>query len=207
MLRPGLKAALVVAGGIMIFFGFNYGRSELYLDRGNRYRGAQLSFDNVSFYARAKELDPGNPFVRAASAASWRMRVLEGMPPAVQKSFLEKSKEDYEAAYRLYPSDIYIILPLARCLDDLGLHEQAEEKFLEALDWAPLYLYPRLEYAIHLHRLKRFDEAEKAYQAALEGHALQEIHTNVARIQKLQLELAKDRKTAAKEEKAAALNP
>jgi tetratricopeptide (TPR) repeat protein len=211
MLRGGMKAAMIVAGALMVFCGFNYGRGELYLDRGKRYPGAQLSFENVSFFGRAKELDPRNPFVYFASGDAWRRRVRDGMPDAVKRSFLEKAKEEYEAAYRLHPYDIYIILPLARCLDDLGLHDEADARFREALGLASLYYYPRLEYAIHLHRLKRFDEAAAAYAEALEGHALRQIDESMDRVRELQEELARDRKAAEEKakdkEKAAAAFP
>lgn len=194
LLEAALKVVMIVTGSAMVFFGFNYGRSELYLEKGKRLRSKELSFDSVSFFARAQELDPRNPGVFTSSGEAWMDRVGNGMPEAVSKSFLAKAKEEYEKAYALYPSDIYTIVELGKCLDGMGIHERAEEKFLEALEWAPLFQHTRLAYAVHLHLLKRYDEAAEAYKSCHEGHSLQrDIYGSLERVQKLEKLLEEDR--------------
>ena len=56
-------------------------------------------------------------------------------------------------------------------LDLLGRSGEAEVYFVRALEVAPLFFTTRLAYAVHLHRMGRFDEAEAAYEHARSGHA------------------------------------
>ncbi|MFV1993790.1 MAG: O-antigen ligase family protein [Verrucomicrobiales bacterium] len=189
-----VAGSLVTIGGALVFFGFNYGRSECYLEKGRGFVDIKVSFDNVALYQRAGELDPTNPQIFRASGSAWVDRIRSGMPAPVMSSFLRKAVDDYLGAYELYPYDVYNLVDLGHCYDGLGMTDKAEEKYLEALEWAPLYLIARLGWAKHLHRMGRFEEAAEAYKASYRGHALAKFGENSLVIKALEERLARDRR-------------
>jgi tetratricopeptide (TPR) repeat protein len=132
----------------------------------------------------------------------WLGGLREDMPTALKASLLRKALAEFQEANRLFPQDVYILMAIGNCLDGLGMPEAAEAPYLSAIEWAPNYQETRLSYAIHLHRMGRFDEAEKAYAHARLGHPLRHHNETRPYIDSLVKRLEEDRKQA-EEEKAA----
>ncbi|MEM7147848.1 MAG: O-antigen ligase family protein [Verrucomicrobiota bacterium] len=200
--RPArLPGVSLVAGlgamGAGVFFVYQFffmGIAEYQLEKAIRNQDDRLNLENTVYFNKAKELDPRNHRIYFASGAGWLRGMREDMPTALKESMLRKAAEEFEASRQLFPQDIYVLMALGNCLDGLGVHDAAEERFLEALEWAPTYQSTRLAYAVHLHRMGRFDEAKEAYELALTANPYVTVETSREEIPRHMQRLEEDRK-------------
>jgi O-antigen ligase len=194
---PGVPALLGVsatAAGIMFVYQFFFlGAGEYHLEKAVKNRDDRFNLENTVYLNKAKQLDPDNHRIYFTSGAGWLEGMREDMPSSLKESMLRKAAAEFEEARRLFPQDIYILTALGNCLDGLGANDVAEERFLEALEWGPSFQSTRLAYAVHLHRMGRFDEAEEAYSLALQANPYVSVQTSREQIPAYRKRLAEDR--------------
>ncbi|MEM8956102.1 MAG: O-antigen ligase family protein [Verrucomicrobiota bacterium] len=187
----------MLAGAFFVYQFFFMGMAEYHLEKAIRNQDDQFNLENTEHINKAKKLDPENHRIYFVSGAGWLRGMREDMPRALKESMLRKAAEEFEASRQLFPQDIYVLMALANCLDGLGVHEAAEEHFLEALEWAPTYQSTRLAYAVHLHRMGRYDEAAEGYQLALRANPYASLETSRVEIPQYRRQLEEDRERAA----------
>ncbi|MEI6535072.1 MAG: O-antigen ligase family protein, partial [Verrucomicrobiaceae bacterium] len=165
------KLTMLGCGLALIWGAWTIGRSDFFVEK-SRIRGVmdETEGGRAAWLDRAIALDPAN-------AQSWHTRGLErleqaaGKPMKTGSKMLEDAVLDLEQSRKLNPYDPFPAMALADALDALGRHAEAEKSILDACREAPLYQQPRVSLAIHLNRLKKWNEAEEAYLWASEASA------------------------------------
>ncbi len=169
--KPAARIATIAAGSLFLVVGVRYSLADFCVERTIFLGDEDLGIKKMYYFNKAKKWDPKNPFTHRLQAQAWLAMIREGMPPSLVTSFVEKARENLTEAHRLFPDDSETMVIMGNCLDLLGKTDEAEQWFLMALEKAPLLFMTRLSYAIHLHRVGRFEEARAAYGQARLGYS------------------------------------
>jgi len=170
--RPMMKIAMIAAALMMLFGAATLGRADYYSAK------AMIATKDGDFFAesqylnRCLELDPHNGDAWFRRGRLWVDQLQEGKSEGVLKKLLEKAGHDVRQAIRLNPRSLYYRLEMADILDAEGRHAEAREQIQKALEAAPNHEEARLALAVHLHRQRKFQEAEDAILWAAKATAI-----------------------------------
>jgi len=127
----------------------------------------------------ARELDPVNPFTYSLSAHAQVAGITSQMSALERRQALEKADFYFSEARRLYPQDVFAAVGHAAVLDELGERALARERLKDAREWVPLYGNLMLAEAEHYLRYGDINEAELAFENAMNAVAFRDYNAAV----------------------------
>ena len=147
----------------MVWGAMIYGKADYFTEKADQQADADdMGLARITWLSKAIETDSNN-------ANTWydrglaRFDAAAGQPASLARPMLSRAISDFQEAQRLNPCNVFIALGVADAYSAGGDSVNALQSIQKALQLAPLNMSPRLALALELHRMKRWDEAEKAY--------------------------------------------
>jgi O-antigen ligase len=114
---------------------------------------------------RAIKADPSNPNPYFYQGEALRLTALGMQIPSLRTVLFDKAIDAYHASLKLFPQDENLFIRLGQALDGSWRLEEAQEAYLQAINWDPTHGIFYAYYAAHL-QLADQQEAAKKYLAA-----------------------------------------
>lgn len=170
--RPAMKAGMILAALAMIGGAVTFGRADYFLAKALLAAKDEDVFGQSRALADCLDLDPSNAEAWFRRGQLWVDQLDPTKSPEVNKRLLDKAAHDVSQAIKLNSANVFYRLDMADILDATRKHDEAREQIQKALEAAPNHEEPRLALAVHLHRLGKFEEAERAILWAAKATAI-----------------------------------
>lgn len=170
---PGqLRWVAPLAALILVTTGFHTWPGEFYAERARMaYRDGDFE-QAIELANQGLNWDMRNPYLHLYSGqAKAELATLseEDEPKALH--WWTDAAESFKEGLFHFPQEQWLLLGLAEAMDELSRPKVAQDYYEQAVHWAPNSASVRAQYALHLHRNGRLDEAEVQYKASMRLHA------------------------------------
>lgn len=170
--RPGIKFACAGAGFCLALGAVTWGAADYHVGRAAVLTKQKDNAGALEHLLRAGEVDTRNAEIFHLRGLAWLESWRPDQSPAERQRVLAAGVADLRRSCELNPWSHFYWLPLADALRAAGQPEEALKAIHRACELAPLHEEPRVALAIHLHSLRRYEEAEMACLWASRARAL-----------------------------------
>jgi len=162
----GARAVLPVAGLVLLIAGLLFSIGEWHMERARKIPLSEYA-EVIERTDDSLKHDGGNFYAHQLRGTALMLFGFNHDVEPEAAGLMARAIEDFERALELNPYDIFSTVGLGRCLDVLGEHDQAEQKFAAAVKLGPRSSEARYRYGYHL--LARGEElVEEDLVAAIE---------------------------------------
>lgn len=175
------KAVMPACGCALVAAGIFYARGEWHYEKAARTPIADYG-EVIAHTDKSLQHDRGNFHTYRLRGTALMLFGLDFDIPALSSGFMDRAIETFEDGLEVNPYDIFMLVGMGRCLDELGEHERAEEYFMRATKLGIRSREAHLRYGLHhanvalgmvgtnlVGAIARFEQAElemqKAWQA------------------------------------------
>lgn len=168
-IRSLAKVLLVLASMTMVGGAVWLGPSDWFAAKAGMATAHGDMQGRVEGFTAAIERDRFNADAWYRRGLAWTDQWKPTLPAGLRRRLLDKAATDLEQAVRLNPHHYLYATLLVDVYDRMGRQADALRMANVAVKAAPWHEEARLSLAVHLHRWRQFEEAEKAYLWAREA--------------------------------------